>query len=246
VKKVGVVGGVLAVVLIALVVLWVVSVDRVVRLAIEHYGSDALGTEVTVDSVDIRARAGRGTIRGLRAAQPDGFGAGDVIAIDELTLGLDASSLVSGDPYVVSVVHVAGPVVAFVMRTDGSNNVQVLQENVSRFGASEQAEPVPPDDAGPGVRLRIDEIAIERGRILADLSAMGAGRTEAALPSFRMADVGAAQGAAPGAIAASVGSRFLAHVLTAITRSTVGRQLDRLLDAGGSDVRNLLDSLFDR
>ena len=67
--------GIVLAILLAVVVVWRTSVDRFVARGIEYYGSEVLGTTVTVDSAEIVISEGRGSIRGLRIAQPrDGRG----------------------------------------------------------------------------------------------------------------------------------------------------------------------------
>ena len=46
---------------------------------IERYGTDVCGTKVTVGSVDISLKSGRGTIHDLRVANPDGFSHDSVV-----------------------------------------------------------------------------------------------------------------------------------------------------------------------
>ena len=55
--------------------LWFLSsrLDSLVAGLIEQYGSQIVGTPVRVGSVAIDLRAGRGTIRGLRVANPEGY-----------------------------------------------------------------------------------------------------------------------------------------------------------------------------
>ena len=52
------------------------SLDALLVAAIEHYGSEALGTSVQVDTVSLELQSGKGTVRGLRVANPEGFSAG--------------------------------------------------------------------------------------------------------------------------------------------------------------------------
>jgi hypothetical protein len=248
VKKIWIALGVVVALVVVLAVLVITSLDRVVAMAIEHYGSVALGTALRVGSVSIEPARGKGTIEGLQVAQPAGYGPGDAIAVEEITLDLDEGSLASGSPYVISLVRVAEPRVAFVMHEDGSSNIKALQAHVARYGeAVEGAPDAPaPADEGAGVLLRVDRLEFEGGWIEADLTALRIGRAEVRLPPMHIDGLGGAAGAPPGDIAAAVGTRYLAHVLTTVAQSTIGRRLDQLLDEGSSGVRKLLDSLFPR
>jgi len=248
VRAAWIVGGVAALIVVALVIAWNLSADRMVAAAIEYYGTEMLGTPVTVDSVTIRAGRGKGTIEGLRVAQPSGYGSGAAISVREMTLEIDTASLVSGDPYVVSRIHVGQPEVNFVIDAERRSNLQVLQENVARYASAQESDAAEPDESEPAAeaRLRIGRLEVEKGVVSADLSAVGLGRAGAVLRSFRADDVGGASGAPPSSVASELGSRFLAHVVTSIAESTVGKHIEKLLDEGSRGVRRLLDSLFPR
>lgn len=237
-------GSAAALLAILLIVVWTLSVDRAIASSIEYYGSQALGTQVSVGSVSLTTAEGRGTIRDLRIAQPSGFGPGDVIVVTEITLEIDVASLVSGDPYVVELVRIAGPEVNYVIRQDRRTNLAELQANLARDESAPSSQPAP--DGEPEARLRVVRLEIEDGRVEADMTALGIGRAEVALEPLYMDDLGGAAGASPGQIAQSVGSRFIATTLTRIAQSTVGRRLEQLFDQGSREVRGLLDALFPR
>lgn len=238
------IGFALAALVLLVVVVWTLSVDRAIASSIEYYGSQALGTRVRVGSVSLSTAEGKGVIRQLRIAQPEGFGEGDAVVVGEITLGLDPASLVSGDPIVITLVRVVQPEVHYVIRKDRSTNLAALQANLDRYAATGAAEPPPRDDAG--TRLRIVRLEIEGGRAEADLTDLGIGRAEVPLTSLQMDDLGGTSGQPPGQIGARIGSRFMTRTLTTIAESTIGRRLRQLFDQGGQEVRGMLDALFPR
>ena len=61
-----------------------------------------------VDSVDIELAAGKGTIRGVRVANPEGYSSDDAIALAEIELAIDARS-VGEQPFRVTRVMSAIP-----------------------------------------------------------------------------------------------------------------------------------------
>ena len=95
-KRILVVGGVVLVLAVA-GILWFVSsrLDSMVAQLIETHGSQATGTAVRVGSVSIDVTGGRGTIRGLRVANPKGYSRGDAFELGEITLGIDLGSIQS-------------------------------------------------------------------------------------------------------------------------------------------------------
>jgi hypothetical protein len=231
----------------------VVSLDEIVRTAIEDYGSEIMGTSVQVSSVSIQLREGKGAIRGLRVANPDGFPPGDTISLGEISLGIDAGSLISRDPIVITLIDVVEPSVLLVTDAQGGSNLQTIQANTARYagggggrggdgGAAANSEE-------PPVRLSIRKFTFEGGLLAADLTAVGGKRVEAKLPPLRLSNVGGEKGGTPGEIGTAVAGAFVKNSLTAVARSQIDDQLDRLLDEklGGSEgkaAKDVLKGLF--
>jgi len=234
--------GLVTLLLVALVVVWTTSVDYALERAIEDYGSEALGVPVRVGSVTIRATQGKGTIRGLRIGQPEGFGRGDAASFEEIVLDLDVESLISGDPYRIELARVAAPEVTYVVGADGQSNLKALQRNLERYSASGDAAAAP-DGEPTDLRLRIDRLEIERGRVDADLARVGLPSSTTNLPAMHFRDLGGAKGAPPGQIASQVGMRFLAQTLGTVANSAIGSALDQSVKQGTKTIRGLLDKL---
>jgi len=226
------------------IVVSTLSIDRVVAHSIERYGSEVLGTEVSVGAVTIDLAEGRGRIAGLRVAQPEGFGPGDVLSFGEIVLDVDVASLATGAPYVLELVRVADPVVAYVLDEDGESNLDVLERNLERAedGGSQRSS----DDDGAGgdegeeVRLRVDRLEVEGGRIHADMNAARLGEREAELPAIRLDRIGGEGGLPPDELAAHIGQRFVSSSLAAVTAAGIGDLVKR----GGRELRGLFDRIL--
>ncbi len=65
------------------------SLDSVVKTAVEQIGSDATGTKVTLNEVEISPTSGYGALRGFRMTNPQGFAEGDAFKFDEISLTID-------------------------------------------------------------------------------------------------------------------------------------------------------------
>ena len=84
------------------------SIDTIVKAAIEKYGSEITGTKVSVGSVDISLKTGRGTIRDVEVHNPKGFSSGAVFRLGEITVDIDVASL-NKDPVVIERVAILAP-----------------------------------------------------------------------------------------------------------------------------------------
>lgn len=107
------------------------NLDSLVADAIERYGSEATGTAVTVDSVSIELREGKGSVRGLKVANPPGFDEPYAITWNEVSIDIDTGSIRSAPPYVVDAVRIDAPEVVFAVNGQGRVNLRELQQRIA-------------------------------------------------------------------------------------------------------------------
>jgi hypothetical protein len=227
--------GIAALVAAGAYLLW--SLDARVARAIEEQGTEILGAKVRVDAVDIELSAGRGTIRGLRVANPEGYSDGDVISLAAIELAIDARS-VGAQPFRITSVRVGDAVVNFELRADGGSNIEHIRRHASR-------DQTPPAEGGEAQRFAVGEFAFAGGEIfLADPSAETPERVH--LPGIELDDLGGAQGATGGEIGEQIARAFTRRVLAATASHEVGRAVEKELgeaagDAAETILRNVLD-----
>jgi hypothetical protein len=149
-KKVLIVVGV--VVLLALgAFFWLLSdLDQRVLEAIESAGTEALGVDVSVGSVEIDLKGGRGTIRDFEVANPEGYSRAPLFRADQLTLRLAAGR--------IELVRLEAPQVR-VEGTLRENNVQAVLDGMPE-SAPPASESEIVDEAGEPVELRLDRVEI--------------------------------------------------------------------------------------
>ena len=150
-----------AIVVIAAGAAWwlFLSLDGLVKQAIEHWGPEITGVAVRVDSVKIEASAGRGTIRGLLVGNPKGFEAPHALKLGEMRLTLDAPTLTK-DVVVVKELLLAAPDVVYE-RGPGGDNMSVIQKNVDAWVARHAGKD---KDAGPGRKFVIENLIVRDGK----------------------------------------------------------------------------------
>jgi len=214
------------------------SLDAIVERAIERYGSEITGTAVRVASVDISLSSGRGTVRGLSIANPEGFSSGPAFRLEEITLQIDVGSVTS-IPIVVDEISIGAPAVLFEVNETGAANVDVIRRN------SESGEPAAAKEEEP-LRLVIRKFSLQRGQI--DTTAVGGKEVELKLPPLRLDNIGAPQGATPGEIGKIIVRAMTRQVATAVASHQLGSYLERKIDEklepeAAEAVKDLLRSL---
>lgn len=230
------VGLLLAVLAIVAALVWVSrSLDGIVKNAVENVGSELLDTRVSLSSVSIDLREGRGTLRGLHIRNPDGFSSEDALSADEVVLRIQLGSL-TGGPIVLDEVSVRSPEVLAEANARGLN-LDVLRRNVEQSGTSEASDAATRGDGEPP-RIRIRRFAVDEGKARSDTTALGGRLEEIDVPGVSLRDVGGQRGATPG----ELGKQILDAWLSRIARAAAAHQARRAIgDAVGEAVKGLFD-----
>jgi len=179
------------------------SIDGLVKQAIERWGPEITGVTVKVESVKIEAAAGRGTIRGLVVGNPKGFEAPHALKLGEMRLTLDAASLTK-DVVVIKELLLAAPDVVYE-RGQGSDNLTVIQNSVDAWVAGHAGARKPGD--GPGRKFVLENVIIKDGK------AHLGGALSAPIPDLHLRDVGKkSNGATAGEVVKQVWGAMLKNV----------------------------------
>ncbi|MFQ5740715.1 MAG: hypothetical protein ACE5JX_17060 [Acidobacteriota bacterium] len=221
-------------------VVWLLysRLDSIVKSAIEHYGSEATGTTVQVDSVHISPSTGRGTLRGLRVGNPEGFSSKDALGFGEITVQIDISTLTS-QPIVIDEVLVDEPRVNYELNSSRQSNIDVIRKNVE----GHRGEGTGGGDSTP-TRLLIKKFSFQNGEIEADMSAIGAKEVKADLPTVRLENVGAPDGATPAQIGKTVFGAMAKQISQAVTRKGLMGLIEEKLGQSGEAVKDLLKGIL--
>jgi hypothetical protein len=217
------------------------SLDARVARAIEEQGTRIVGTRVRVDSVDIELAAGKGTIRGVRVANPEGYSSDDAITLAAVELAIDGRS-VGEQPFRVTRVSVGDSQVNFELRQDGGSNIEYLTRHISRGSDEGPAEPAA---RGEPQRFAIGEFAFAGGEIFVARPGIE-GREKVDLPDLELHDLGGKQGASGGEIGEQIARAFTRRVVAATAGHELGRAVEKELgetagDAAETILRHVLE-----
>ena len=82
------------------------NLDRLVEVAIEKVGPQVIGTPVTVSSVSIALKEGRGEVSGLTIGNPDGYQSDHALHIGRMVFDLDTQTI-TADPVRITEISVS-------------------------------------------------------------------------------------------------------------------------------------------
>jgi hypothetical protein len=183
--------GLAALVVIALAggAIWLyLSLDFIVKRAIESYGPDIVGAKVVVESVKLAPANGAGVIRGLVIGNPPGFHSEQSVSVGTIDVAIDPSSIAKDVVQIRRIVVVA-PVITYESRRGGSN-FDAIQRHVARRAGSEQSAA-----SGKQTRLTVDQLVIRDARVIyaPEIATRGA-TISFDVPDIQIANIGKRQG----------------------------------------------------
>ncbi len=200
------------------------SMDSLVTMAVEKYGTQALDAEVTLNKTEISLKSGKGTLKGLKVANPRGFETESAFELDEVSLSIDATSITK-NTVVIKEILIAAPQVTYEYGPEGSN-LDALQRNAT--GQAGGGQTTGSDDGPPasektkksGKKLIIESLIIRDGKVNVSAAGLQGKKMTVDLPTVRMANIGKSEG---GATPAEV----------------IKKLIDALNTAAGGAVKNL-------
>ncbi|HLB14981.1 MAG TPA: hypothetical protein VJM14_08640 [Burkholderiales bacterium] len=213
----------LAVVALVAAGVWLyLSLDHVVKRAIEKYVPEILQATVELDEVKLSPADGAGTLRGLRIGNPKGFRAPHAATVGTIALAIDPTTVVK-DVVLVRRIAVERPSITYEPGAKGSN-FDVLQRNVERYvGAG--------GDAKGGRRLIVESLIIRGARVTyAPQVGRGTATISFDLPDIQLRDVGKSRGGVtPGELAKIIVDALAARIAEVMARAAVRRGLEGVL-----------------
>lgn len=199
------------------------SLDWVVKRALEGYVPEIIGAEVKVASVEISPASGAGTITGLVIGNPKGFSSPQAAAVGTVEVAIDPATIAK-DVIVVRRIAVAGPNITYQAGRNGSN-FEVFKRNVEkRVGGSD------PKAKGGGTRLVVERLTIRGATVnyVPEIPVRGA-TLSYDLPDIQLVDVGKRQGGVtPGELSKIVVDALLARMAQSMGRRAAERGLQSL------------------
>jgi hypothetical protein len=241
-KKVIAGGMAIVAIAIALAAFYLLSnLNSLVAGAIEEHGSDVTDTRVGVSGVDISLREGRGSIKGLTVASPEGFEATDAFSLGDITVDIDLKS-VREDPVVIDEIRIRAPVVNAEVTGTGASNIDELRKRVQAYTAGASGDGG--GESGRGTKnFRIKLFVFEQGRVEVDASALGVEKRTITLPEIRLSDVGGPSGAAPDELVKVILTTVAKKAMSEIADSEVKRLVKNQL---GDSITDKAKGLFER
>jgi len=228
-----------ALILVVVIVLFFVvsSLDSLIKVAVEKYGSEITQVEVRLKEAQVSVTSGKGALRGLSIGNPAGFKTDTAFRLGEISLALDVGS-VTGDPIVIKELVVAAPEVTYEIGTQGTN-IDAIRRNVdASLGKGKDAggKSTPSKGKGEsgGPKLVIENVYIRSGKVNVSTPLAQDKKLSATLPDIHLTGIGKDKG---GATSAEVVERLLGALAEGTTKAVSTLNLEGVMgtakDAAG-------------
>jgi len=213
------------------------SLDGIVKAAIEEHGTRVTQTKVGVGGVKIKLTEGAGSISGITVANPSGFTQPKAFKLGNISTAIDTST-VTEDPVVIKEIMISRPEIFYEINKDGTANFDVIQANVEKStGGSSKG-----DSGGKEVKLIINRLVIEGGKVSATIAALGGKPLAASMPRIVLTDIGKKKGGATGA---EVAKQVADAVVSAAKSSVTSLGVDKYLGVAAEEVMKQLEAVGD-
>jgi len=227
------VGVLLALFVVGVVYVWS-NLDAIVKEAIQTYGSEAIKTEVRVDTVKLELEQGKAMIGGLTVANPAGFTDPFIFSLGEISTKVDINSL-NQNPIIIDQILIKAPAVAYEINKQGVANADVLKKNVG--GGGGKSETSASSSGGDELKMIIRKIVIEGTSAKVRIAALDKEQS-VNMPKIIMTDVGKKSGGATALeVAKQISDKMLGNLKGSVAKIGVSQYLGKSAD----DIKAQMD-----
>jgi uncharacterized protein involved in outer membrane biogenesis len=183
------------VLIIAVIVVLVFSVNSIIKHGVETVGPMALGTDVTLQKVDISLFSGKGQLKGIIIGNPEGFKTDNSFKLNEVRLALDVSSLFS-ERIIIDEIFIDAPEITYEKSGKG-DNFKAIMDNVNDFaGAAEgkASEDKKDESKEDGKKIQINNLIVKDGKVNMSMTALKGEQLTLPLTDIHLKDIGKDEG----------------------------------------------------
>lgn len=196
-------------------------IDSMVKSSIEDIGSEMTGTEVSVSGVSVSLFSGKGTVRGFRVANPEGYGKEFAVEVDEFSIVLDVMSLFS-DEILVHNITVLSPSI-YVEQKLPENNIKTILDHMEGKDAFETSDS----------EMIIEKFLLQNGKVDLFTEVGGERSAQVEIETIEMTDLGRGGG-----------RNAVENIVREIAEEVGEKALRAAVRSGGEQLRDAVRDIF--
>jgi len=225
------------------------SLNSLVKKAVETVGPAITKTDVTLASANLSPFSGSGRLNGFFVGNPKGYEAPYALKLGSIAVSIDKGTLFK-NPIVVNSIELREPQLALV-GTPGGTNLQDLMQNIKSYGSSKQT-PSTPSATSPsgkqqeGRKFIVKSVVISGTTLDVSLGALGQHVNQSlTLPEIRLQNLGTTS---DGLSAAQLSEQILTPLINAGIdegiKAASKQGLIQLQQNSSQQIGNFLKGLF--
>lgn len=239
--------GIVAIVAIAVTVaVW--QAGSLIKESAEAYGPEYLKVDVALEDVGLSIFSGEVGVKGFHLGQPEGFGEGDMVALNDFNMRLRPKTLLD-DHIIIDTLRLEAPLLDVRVK-DKTNNFQAFTDQVLALVGE-----APADEPASEITLTIHKFEIVSPTVKIDAQGLVDIKKDITLESFTLTELGTdEQGLAPREILRHVMDVLQPQISKALidvglkdaVKNIAGKELDKLKSEAEEKIGSKLnDALGD-
>ncbi len=222
------------------------SVESIIKRVVHQYGSQIIGTDVSIGGIDLELSKGIGVVKDIKIANPKGYQAPNLFYLKELGVEIDISSLTS-DTIIIDNITINNPEITYEMKTLTQSNISDILNNIEKNTATDEAAQSKDNssksakDDGSSKKVIIKQLTVSDGKVAA---IVGAASLKApiniSLPTIKMNNIGQDKN---GATPVETISKVITKIMQTVSQTVVSANLSELKDASVKQVKAVADNL---
>ncbi len=201
-----------------------ISLDSIIKEAVEKNISRVIGSSVTVETVNCSVISGNGSVVGIRVLNPEGFSEGPALILGKVYFKVDMGSL-SMDLITLSEIRADSFLIVPEKNGEGKLNFQVLSQNLKKTNDRKDQEEKTSKIRMP--KFRISEFVLSEGEI--DLSGLGYDSGNLRIPEYRLQNLGGTDGVTPAEVMEEIFSGLFHKIILNTFQSGIKKWFEKIL-----------------
>ena len=198
------------------------SMDSIIEIGVEIFGSVVAQTRISISSVDFVLPKGEGTLNEVSVRNPEGFPGDSAIEFNKIFFKLDKASL-TNNPVVIDRVVLDSPKVCFEKSRNGKTNIGLIWKNIEDHLNQKQQQKKQTNEKK---RYVIKRFTIRNGRIAVKSMDSGEHSHSVRLPSITLTDIGGRNGSD----SIKLGKEIVSTFSRAVIKTAEGRGVESYLE----------------
>ncbi len=240
---------IIVIILLAVAGVWL-SLESIVKTAVNKFGSEVTGTEVKLGGFSFSPFKGTASVSGLTVANPANYKSPYLFDLGSIAVKVDVKSLTT-DTIVIEEINIQKPIITYEMKSLTQNNIKQIQENISKNTASTNKAEAKSDSSdeksaseSASKKVIIKKVIIAGGEIKAETNlSEKSSALDVKLPEITLKDIG---GDKKGESIASSISKIFAKILNTASQTVVKSGLNDVKNIAKENLDNVVGDVKDK